>query len=216
MDRFASPGGYTCASTGRIHAVCDEHGSHSFKSDGLPAHRPWMYEVMSTRRQKISGKNSETINIWIHVEFFHAHGVGSVHTAFLVLLDPSCQTDDTNLILRIATGSDRSYPSSWQRMTMYARHVYISVQLLVSWLHFIIVSVSVLTVSAVQIQMMDCLNEGWSLHTMYICSFCVWLNPVKVCGSVLVWNTNTTFIFLAVSTDPPRMDYWWSLKERAL
>ena len=37
-------------------AVCDEHGSHSFKSDGLPAHRPWMHEVMLTKRQKISGR----------------------------------------------------------------------------------------------------------------------------------------------------------------
>ena len=88
MDRFTSPGGYTCASTGRMHAVCDEHGSHSFKSDGLPAHRPWMYEVV----------------------FLHAHGVGSVHTACLVLLDPSRQTDDANLILRIANGPDRNYP----------------------------------------------------------------------------------------------------------
>ena len=58
-----APGGCTCAITGRMHAVCDEHGTHSFKSDGLPAHRPWMHEVMSTRRQKISGQNSETINI---------------------------------------------------------------------------------------------------------------------------------------------------------
>ena len=29
-----------------------------------------------------------------------------------------------------------------------------------------------LMVSAVQIQMMDCLNEGWSLYTMHICTFC--------------------------------------------
>ena len=51
-------------------------------------------------------------------------------------------------------------------------------------------------VSAVQIQMMDCLNEGWSLYTMNICTFCSWLNLAKVCGSVLVWNTCTTCIFL--------------------
>ena len=63
MDPFTSPGGCTCTITGRMHAVCDEHGSHSFKSDGLPAHRPWTHEVMSTRRQKISGQNSEVINI---------------------------------------------------------------------------------------------------------------------------------------------------------
>ena len=37
-------------------------------------------------------------------------------------------------------------------------HVHISVQLLASLLHFIIASVSALMVSAVQIQMMDCLN----------------------------------------------------------
>ena len=35
----------------------------------------------------------------MHVVFLHAHGVGSVHTACLVLLDHSCQTDDANLIL---------------------------------------------------------------------------------------------------------------------
>ena len=69
-----------------------------------------MHEVMSTRRQKICGKNSETINIRIHVVFLHAHGVGSVHTACLVLVDPSCQTDDTNLILRIVNGSNSIYP----------------------------------------------------------------------------------------------------------
>jgi len=108
----------------------------------------------------------------MHVVFLHAHGVGSVHTACLVLLDPSCQTDDANLILRIANGPDRNYPRWWQRMEMHARYVHISVQLLASLLHFIIASVSALMVSAVQIQMMDCLNEGWSLYTKYICTFC--------------------------------------------
>jgi len=164
MDRFTSPGGCTCAITGRMHAVCDEHGSHSFKTDGLPAHRPWMHEVMSTRRQKISGQNSEATNIWMHVVFFHAHGVGSVHAVCLVLLDPSCQTDDANLILRIANGPNRNYPRWWQRMEMHTQHVYISVQLLASFLHFTIDSVSALMVSAVQIQMIDFLNEGWSLY----------------------------------------------------
>ena len=69
-----------------------------------------MHEVMSTRRQKISGQTSEAINIRMHVEFLHAHCVGIVHTACLALLDHSCQTDDTNLILRIANGPDRNYP----------------------------------------------------------------------------------------------------------
>jgi len=46
----------------------------------------------------------------MHVVFLHAHGVGSVHAACLVLLDPSCQTDDANLILRIANGPDRNHP----------------------------------------------------------------------------------------------------------
>jgi len=79
MDWFTSPGVCTCAITRRMHAVCDEHGSHSFKSNGLPAHRPWIHEVMSTRRQKISGQNSEVISIRIHVVFLHAHGVDTVH-----------------------------------------------------------------------------------------------------------------------------------------
>jgi len=76
--------------------------------------------------------------------------------------------------------------------------------------------------SAPQIQMMDRLNEGWSLHTMHICTFCAWLNLAKVCGSVLVWNTCTTCIFLrclhrSKYKQPIRwMDYWWSLKEREL
>ena len=56
-------------------------------------------------------------------------------------------------------------------MEMHARHVHISVQLLASLFHFIIAIVCALTVSAVQIQMMDHLNEGWSLHTMYTCTF---------------------------------------------
>ena len=89
----------------------------------------------------------------MNVVFLHAHGVGSVHTAYLVLLDPSCQTDDTNVILWIANGPDRNYPRCWQRMEIHARHVHISVQLLASLFHFIITSVSVLMVSAVQIQM---------------------------------------------------------------
>jgi len=57
-------------------------------------------------------------------------------------------------------------------MEMYALRVHISAQLLAFLLHFIIASVSALTVSAVQIQMMDRLNEVLSLHTMYICTFC--------------------------------------------
>ena len=40
----------------------------------------------------------------------HAHRVGTVHTACLALSDHSCQTDDTNLILRIENGPDRNYP----------------------------------------------------------------------------------------------------------
>jgi len=52
--------------------------------------------------------DSEEI-IQMHVVFLHAHGVGSMHTACLVFLDPSCQTDDANLILRIANGPDRNY-----------------------------------------------------------------------------------------------------------
>jgi len=151
MDRFTSPGGCTCAINGRMHAVCDEHGSHLFKSDGLPTHRPCIHEVMSTRRQKISGQNSEAINIWRHVVLLQSHGVGSVHMACLALFDPSCQTDDANLILRIANGPDRNYPRWWQRVEMHAPHVYISVQLLASLLYFIIASVSALMVSAVQI-----------------------------------------------------------------
>jgi len=66
------------------------------------------------------------------------------------------------------------------------------------------------------------LNEGWSLHTMYICTWYAWLNPAKACGSVLVWNTCTTCIFLRslhrFKYEQPirQMDYWWSLKERVL
>jgi len=39
------------------------------------------------------------------------------------------------------------------------------------------------------------LNEGWSLHKMYICTFYALFNLTKACGSVLVWNTGTTCIF---------------------
>jgi len=154
----------------------------------------------------------------MHVIFFHAHGVCTVHTAYLALSDHSYQTNDANLILRIANGPDRNYPRWWQRMEMHAQHVHISVQLLASLLHFIIASVSDLAVSAVQIQMMDRLNKGWSLYTMYICTLCAWLNRAQVCGSVLVWNTCTTCIFLhrfhrSKYKQPIRqMDYCCSLK----
>jgi len=113
--------------------------------------------------------------------------------------------------------AQQKLPRWLQRMEIHAQHVHISVQLLASLLHFIIASVSALTVSAVQIQVMDRLNKGWSLHTMYICTFFAW----KVCGSVLVWNTCTACIFLrrlhrSKYEQPIRwMDYWWSLKERA-
>ena len=65
-------------------------------------------------------------------------------------------------------------------MEMHVQYVHISVQLLASLLHFIIASVSALTVSAVQIQMMDCLSEGWSLHAIYkyIHIFCM-IEPNK-------------------------------------
>jgi len=141
MDQFTSPGGCTCAITGRIHAVCDEHNSHSFKSDGLPAHRPWMHEVMSTRRQKISGQNSESSTFectW----YSSTHTVSAVSTrralSFWILpvrpMTPTWfwgwQTGPTQTTL--ADG----------RMEMHARHVHISVQLLASLLNFIIASFS--------------------------------------------------------------------------
>jgi len=65
-----------------------------------------------------------------------------------------------HLILRIENGPDRNYPHWWQRMEMHARYVHISVQLLASLLHVIIASVSALTVSAVQIQMMVVWTKG--------------------------------------------------------
>jgi len=52
MVRCTSPGGCTCAITGRMHAVCDEHSSHSFKSDGSPEKRPWMQEVISDKEKE--------------------------------------------------------------------------------------------------------------------------------------------------------------------
>jgi len=54
----------------------------------------------------------------MHVVFWHAHRVGTVHTAWLALSDHSCQTDDVNLILRIENRPDRNYPRWWQRMEM--------------------------------------------------------------------------------------------------
>jgi len=35
-----------------MHAVCDEHGSHSFKSDGWPARRPRVQEVISDQEKE--------------------------------------------------------------------------------------------------------------------------------------------------------------------
>jgi len=42
--------------------------------------------------------------------FLHAHGVCTVHMVCLALSDLSCQTNDSNLILRIANRPDRNYP----------------------------------------------------------------------------------------------------------
>jgi len=94
------------------------------------------------------------------------------HTVCLALSDHSCQTDDTNLILRITNRPDRitlADGREWKCMHDMCKSQSNS------WLlcsHFIIASVSALMVSAVQIQMMDRLNEGWSLHTMHICTIC--------------------------------------------
>ena len=65
------------------------------------------------------------------------------------------------------------------------------------------------------------LSKWWCLHTMNICTFCAWLNPAQACGSVLVRNTCTTCILRRLHRSKyeqriRRMDYWWSLKERAL
>ena len=54
-------------------------------------------------------------------------------------------------------------------MEMHARHVHISVQLLASLLHFIIASVSALLVSAVQIQMIDCLVSVYNAYLHILC-----------------------------------------------
>ena len=181
MDGFTSPGGCKCTITARMYAVCDEHGNHLFKSDGLSAHRPWMHEVMSTRRQKISGQNSEAINIWMHVVLLHTHGVSTVHTTDGVpcplgsFLSDWWRQPDFEDRKRARQKLPSLMAENGNTCTTCA---YISVQLLASSLHFIIASVSALTVSAVQIQMMDRLNEGWSLHTMYICTFSAWLNHV--------------------------------------
>ena len=69
---------------------------------------------------------------------------------------------------------------------MHAQHVRISVQLLASLLHFIIASVSALKRCNSSDTNDGRLNEGWSLHKMYICTFYALFNLTKACGSVLV------------------------------
>ena len=62
----------------------------------------------------------------------------------------------------------------------------------------------------------------WTKGGLYIQCISAHFNPAKVCGSVLVWNTCTTSIFLrrlhrSKYEQPIRwMDYWWYVKERAL
>ena len=73
-----------------MYAVYDEHGSHSFKSDGWPARRPRMQEVISDQEKEYR-QNSEAINMRMHGVFLHTHRVGTVHTARLALSDHSCQ-----------------------------------------------------------------------------------------------------------------------------
>jgi len=41
-----------CAITGCMHAVCDEHSSHLFNSDGWPAQRQRVQEVISDQENE--------------------------------------------------------------------------------------------------------------------------------------------------------------------
>jgi len=180
MDQFTSPGGCTCAITGRMHAVCDEHSSSNLMGCQRTDHgcTKGCQQVDRNQRAKLGGhQHLNARGILARTQCWQCpHGVPCPFGSFLS--DQWHQPDFEDhkrarqkLPLLMAENGNACMTCAYLIPTpgFFAP--------------FFIASVSVLMVSAVQIQMMDRLNEGWSLYTMYICTFCAWLNPAKVCSS---------------------------------
>ena len=142
MDRFTSPVECTCVITGRMNAVCDEHGNHSCAQ--TMDVRSDVDEETENQRAELGGhQHLNARGILARTRCRQCpHGVPCPFGSFL-------SDRWRHLILRIANGPDRNYSRWWQRMEIHARHVHISVQLLVSLLHLIIASVSALMVTGI-------------------------------------------------------------------
>ena len=226
-----------------MHTVCDEHSSHSFKSDGWPAHRPRVQEVISDQQKKY-----QQTELWGHQHvnaqgLLHAHRVGTVHTACLAL---SNQADDAEVVLRIEKRVRQGLLSlmaeNGNACTTYAYHGptpgfsekkcclleskwKMKYDLLASLICFIMVSVSGMRSTPFKCEWCSLELEQRVVCTMHMCTFDAQLKSASACYSILVSNTCIKRIFLRClyrskykqpMMMPVQMDYWWSLKQRGL
>jgi len=223
MVQCTSLGGCTCAIAGGMHAVCDEHGSHLFKSDGLPAHRPWIHHWKWCRRvdRKSAGRTRRPST-------FKCTWYSCTHTMSALFTQRALPFQIISVRLMTPPDfEDRKWV--WQKLPALMAENW-NACTTCAYLNptpgFFAPFYYCQFLYPYGQRCSDTndgrLNEGWSLHTIYICTFCAWLNPEKACSSVLVWDTCTTCILLrclhrSQYEQPIRqMDYWWSLKERAL
>jgi len=132
----------------------------------------------------------------MHVVFLRAHRVCTVHTVCLALSDHSCQTNDATWFWGSKTGPTEITLADGRDGNACTTCAYLSPT--PGFFAPFYYNQCLCPYGQRCSDTNDgCLNEGWSLHTMYICgTFYAWLNPAKACGSVLVWNTYTTCIFL--------------------
>jgi len=143
VDWCASPAGYTCAITSRMHAVCDERGSYLFKSVGSLAGRPRPWQGRSRQAARW------TLGITWEPLTCACMGCSCTQTVWALstqrahTLSNSCRAPMT--LMRFwgsRSRTDRNYAQWWQRMEMYVLHMHGCVQLLASLFYFIMACVS--------------------------------------------------------------------------
>jgi len=131
----ASPAGYTCAITSRMHTVCDERGNYSFKSVGSLVGRPRPCQGRSKQAARWSLGIIWGASTCVCIGCSCTQTVWALSTQSAQALSNSCRAPMTLMWFRGSRSkTDRNYAHWLQRMETYVLHMHGCVQLLASLL----------------------------------------------------------------------------------
>ena len=113
----ASPAGYTCAITSRMHAVCDECGNYLFKSVGSLAGRPRPWQGRSRQAARRTSGITWGPSTCVYMGCSCTQTVWALSTQRAQALSNSCRAPMTLMwFWGSRSRTDMNYAHWWQRM----------------------------------------------------------------------------------------------------